>query len=47
MTGLDQIFVTLKQWLLGLLANILPGGLLPEESGGVDWLMKGTWLSEC
>jgi len=32
MLDLDQIFVTLKQWLLGLLANILPGGLLPVVS---------------
>ncbi|MBP9900197.1 MAG: NADH-quinone oxidoreductase subunit NuoH [Verrucomicrobia bacterium] len=32
MTGLDQVFVTLKHWLLGQLANILPNGLLPVVS---------------
>lgn len=32
MTGLDQIFVTLKHWLLGLLANVLPAPLLPVVS---------------
>ena len=31
-TDLDQIFVTLKHWLLGLLANILPAPLLPVVS---------------
>lgn len=29
MTGLDQLFVTLKHWLIGLLANVLPPALLP------------------
>jgi len=32
LTGLDQVFVTLKHWLLGQLANILPNGLLPVVS---------------
>ena len=32
MSELDQIFVTLKHWLLGQLANILPGALLPVVS---------------
>ncbi len=31
-SDLDQIFVTLKHWLLGLLANILPEPLLPVVS---------------
>ncbi len=31
-SDLDQVFVTLKHWLLGLLANILPEPLLPVVS---------------
>lgn len=31
-TDLDQIFVTLKHWLLGLMADILPAPLLPVAS---------------
>ncbi|HEY4984063.1 MAG TPA: NADH-quinone oxidoreductase subunit NuoH [Verrucomicrobiae bacterium] len=30
--GLDQIFVTLKYWLVGQLANVLPASLLPLVS---------------
>lgn len=32
MPDLDQIFVTLKHWLLGLLADVLPAPLLPVVS---------------
>jgi NADH-quinone oxidoreductase subunit H len=31
-TGLDQVFVTLKHWLVGLVANFLPPFLLPIVS---------------
>ncbi len=32
MSEFDQIFVTLKHWLLGQLANVVPGALLPVLS---------------
>lgn len=36
MPDLDQIFVTLKHWLLGLLADVLPAPLLPVVSAMIS-----------